>query len=101
MCFAVDGVYPSMAVATSGGKVLIHSPYSSSNETNDMKPRGAQSLGIAANLAQEQANESTQVRFLSTNKDIVALECGQLDPSRASDLLFIGSQTNLLVYDVE
>ena len=37
----VDGVYPSMAVATSGGKVLIHSPYQSSNEANDMKPQGA------------------------------------------------------------
>ena len=66
-----------------------------------MKPQGAQSLGIAANLAQERSDETSQVRFLSTNKDIVALECGQLDTSRASELLFIGSQTNLLVYDVE
>ena len=74
--FLVDGVYPSMAVATSGGKVLIHSPYYSQNEANDMKAQGAQSLGIAANLAQERSDETSQVRFLSTNKDIVALECG-------------------------
>ena len=66
-----------------------------------MKVQGAQSLGIAAGLAQERPDESNQVRFLNTNKDIIALECGQLDPSRASELLFIGSQTNLLVYDVE
>ena len=31
----------------------------------------------------------------------MALESGQLDPDRPNDLLFIGSQTNLLVYDVE
>ena len=41
------------------------------------------------------------MRFLNTNKEIVALESGQLDPSRSNELLFIGSQTNLLAYDVE
>ena len=88
-----------MALATAGGKVLIHSPYGASNDTN--QAIGAQSLGIAANLAQERAEDSSQIRFLNTNKDILALESGQLDPDRPNDLLFIGSQTNLLVYDVE
>ena len=41
-----------MAMATAGGKVLIHSPYSSQNEAaNDPGAQGTQSLGIAANLA--------------------------------------------------
>ena len=65
-----------MAVATSGGKVLIHSPFSSTNEANDLKFGGAQSLGIAAGLAQERPEDASQVRFLNTNKDIVALESG-------------------------
>lgn len=69
----VDGVYPSMAMATSGGKVLIHSPFNASNEGND---KGPKSLSIAAGLAQERSNESNQVKFLNTNKDIVALESG-------------------------
>ena len=37
---------------------------------------------------------------MNTNKDIVALFCGKLDPKKPDiDLLFIGSNTNLLVYD--
>ena len=39
-----------MALATSGGKVLIHSPYNSSNEAGINI--GTKSLGVAANLAQ-------------------------------------------------
>ena len=46
-------------------------------------------------------DDNAQVRYLNTNKDIVSLECGQLDPERAKDMLFIGSETNLLVYDVD
>ena len=92
-----------MAMATSGGKVLIHAPYGNSNEAASAAAGqlGAQSLGIAANLAQERQEDNSQVRFLNTNKDIVALESGQLDPARPNDFLFIGSQTNLLVYDVD
>jgi len=37
---------------------------------------------------------------LNTNKEIVALHCGCLDPKKPNiDLIFIGSNTNLLVYD--
>lgn len=87
-----------MAMVTSGGKILIHSPFNSTNEANDMGPK---SLSIAAGLAQERSNESNQVKFLNTNKDIVALESGQLDEGTPNELLFIGSQTNLLAYNVE
>jgi len=53
----VDGVHPSMALATSGGKVLIHSPYNSSNEA--AANVGLKSLGLAANLAQERPEDSS------------------------------------------
>ena len=37
---------------------------------------------------------------MNTNKDIVALFSGKLDPRKPDiDLLFIGSNTNLLIYD--
>ena len=37
---------------------------------------------------------------MNTNKEIVALSCGKLDSNRPdTDLIIIGSNTNLLVYD--
>lgn len=40
------------------------------------------------------------MQYLNTNKQIVALGCGPLDPRQSSlDILFMGSPTTLLVYD--
>lgn len=37
---------------------------------------------------------------MNTNKEIVALSCGKLDARKPeTDLVFIGSNTNILVYD--
>ena len=49
---SVDGVYPGMAMATSGGKILIHTPFNASNEE---EIQGTKGLGIAANFAHNQA----------------------------------------------
>ena len=38
------------------------------------------------------------ITFVNTNKQIVALSAGQLDPKRPQELLFIGSETNLQVF---
>lgn len=45
--------------------------------------------------------ESTNIKYLSTNKEIVAIESGALDLRKTNEMLFIGSKTNLLAYDVE
>jgi hypothetical protein len=37
-------------------------------------------------------------KFLNTNKEIVAMCTGRLDPSSPNEMLFIGSKTNLLAY---
>ncbi len=50
--------------------------------------------------ASGQPFESSEFKFLNTNKEIVALEAGQIDPDQAEEILFIGSRTNLLAYDV-
>lgn len=44
--------------------------------------------------------KESDIQFLNTNKEIVALACGKLNPKKEDiDLIFIGSNTNLLVYD--
>lgn len=91
---SVDGVYPAMAMAIAGGKVLIHSPFSSKAQQED----NASGLAVAASLAQNKDINPKQIQILNTNKDIVAIEAGQLDENRANELLFIGSKTNLLAY---
>lgn len=86
-------------MATSGGKILIHTPFNASNEES---VQGTKGLGIAANFAHNQNKAmSDQIRFLNTNKEINSLEVGALDPNRPNELLFIGSETNLLAYDLE
>ena len=39
-----------------------------------------------------------RVQVLNTNKEIVAMSSGPLNPAKDNDMLFIGSRTNLLVY---
>jgi Bardet-Biedl syndrome 2 protein len=40
-------------------------------------------------------------KFLNTNKEIIAMATGKLDSLSNNEMLFIGSRTNLLAYDVE
>lgn len=41
------------------------------------------------------------VTLLSFGQHITALTAGKLDPNLGNDVLLVGSQTNLLAYDVE
>lgn len=85
-----DGEHPALACATTGGRVLIHQPYINLQDGSNQKQ------GFNTQAAQQQ----NEIQFLNTNKNISALSCGALDPKNpASDLLLIGSSTNLLVYD--
>mmetsp|Transcript_51970 Transcript_51970/g.86425 ORF Transcript_51970/g.86425 Transcript_51970/m.86425 type:complete len:704 (+) Transcript_51970:55-2166(+) len=72
-----DGQYPSLAAATSAGKIFIHSPH-----TRD-------------------ENSAHEVRFLNINRRVTALTSGTLNPTLKRELLLVGTQTNLLAYDVE
>ena len=38
------------------------------------------------------------MKFLNTNKEIVAMSSGALNPGKNNEILFIGSKTNLLAY---
>ena len=69
-----DGFHPSLAYATTGGKVCIHSPHASGDQA--------------------------QIQYLNINKNITALTTGKLESDQHQDLLFIGTNTSLQAYDV-
>lgn len=76
----LDGLAPSLCGATAGGKIFVHSPTDASSTTT----------------------------HLNVNKDITALTVGALTHEQAqsnastsaSELLLIGTQSDLLAYDV-
>lgn len=83
-----DGKHPGIACATSGGRVLIHQPYINKKNPGDEQP------GV------DREAPLNEIQYLNTNKQINALGCGPLDPNQSKlDLLMIGSNTNLLIYD--
>lgn len=69
-----DGKHPSLAYATTGGKVCIHSPHASGDQA--------------------------QTQYLNINKEITALTTGQLDTESSRDTLLVGTNTSLQAYDV-
>eukprot|EP01039_Chlorochromonas_danica_P003873 gene3873-4231_t len=81
-----DGRTPSIACVTTGGKIILHSPHES------VGPEG----------------QLNSLRYLNLNRKISAISAGRLarddgNNSNANlpDLLFVGTQGNLLAYDVE
>mmetsp|Transcript_110890 Transcript_110890/g.192250 ORF Transcript_110890/g.192250 Transcript_110890/m.192250 type:complete len:718 (+) Transcript_110890:133-2286(+) len=72
-----DGQHPCLTAGTTAGKVLIHSPH---------------------NRAENAHNE---IMFLNINRKITAVVAGLLSPNLGHDVLMIGTQTSLMVYDVE
>lgn len=72
-----DGKHPSLTCATSAGKIFIHSPHEKNEESTN------------------------QVRFLNINRRITALASGALDATDDCEVLLVGTQTNLLAYNVE
>lgn len=76
-CYDEHGKLPSLTCATSAGKVFLHCPHS------------------------REEDYENDIRFLNINRKITALGAGRLDPTLARDVLLVGTQTNLLAYDVE
>lgn len=73
-----DGVHPSLVCSTAGGKLFVYSPHDSL------------------------ATSGRALRYLNLNWQANALAAGTIDPEGLGpDLLFAGSETNLLAYNVE
>jgi len=73
--FTDDGEKPSLTVATSAGKVLMHCPHEHNAKSGQHS-----------------------VRFLNINRKITAMTSGALDPKVSNDILMIGTQVGECVY---
>ncbi|XP_053742013.1 Bardet-Biedl syndrome 2 protein homolog [Synchiropus splendidus] len=81
-----DGVHPCLTAATQAGKVFIHNPH-----TRAQQPP-------AHRLSH--STQDSDVSLLNINQAVSCLTAGSLRPGTAGDTLLVGSQTNLLAYDV-
>lgn len=72
-----DGQHPCLTAGTTAGKVLIHCPHN------------------------RQENAQNEVMFLNINRKITSVVAGPLNPNLGHDVLMVGTQTSLMVYDVE
>ncbi|KAA8590505.1 hypothetical protein FQN60_014439 [Etheostoma spectabile] len=81
-----DGVHPCLTAATQAGKVFIHNPHA-----RGQKP-------VAHRLSQ--STQDSDISLLNINQAVTCLTAGTLGPNTTGDTLLVGSQTNLLAYDV-
>uniref|UniRef100_A0A9L0JX33 Bardet-Biedl syndrome 2 protein homolog n=1 Tax=Equus asinus TaxID=9793 RepID=A0A9L0JX33_EQUAS len=81
-----DGTHPCLAAATQAGKVLIHNPHTRSQH-------------FSASRVFQSPLES-DVSLLNINQAVTCLTAGVLNPELGYDALLVGTQTNLLAYDV-
>ncbi|XP_072278942.1 BBSome complex member BBS2 [Pyxicephalus adspersus] len=81
-----DGIHPCLTAATQAGKVFIHNPHSRNQR-------------VSSNRLIQSAQD-TDISLLNINQSVSCLTAGLLDPHQSCDSLIVGTQTNLLAYDV-
>ncbi|KAK6191700.1 hypothetical protein SNE40_003318 [Patella caerulea] len=79
-----DGLHTSLACATSAGKVFIHNPHK----------RGQKGAG-------RMTGAEGDVSLLNINQQVAAVSAGNLVSESQKDVLVVGTQTNILAYDVD
>lgn len=72
-----DGKNPSLACGTSGNRVFVWSPH------------------------KQGADGRVEVQYLNINRELKALHAARLDPSKAEDVLLVGSPSHILAFNVE
>lgn len=77
-------------------KVFVHTPHRRAN-----LPIGVLGGSIGHQSQLRVASSDSDTTLLTFGQHITSLTAGKLDGSRDNDILLIGSQTNLLAYDVE
>ncbi|KAJ9437047.1 Bardet-Biedl syndrome 2 protein-like protein [Diplonema papillatum] len=82
-----DGTHPALTCATSGGKIFVHCPHERpatiESRSHNMKP------------------EESPIKYLNINRQVTALKTGRYERAAKHDTLLIGTQTNLLAFNVE
>ncbi|XP_069496392.1 BBSome complex member BBS2 [Ambystoma mexicanum] len=81
-----DGVHPCLTAATQAGKVFIHNPHS-----RGQRPTAHRVV---------QSSQDSDISLLNINQSVSCLTSGVLNPALNYDTLVVGTQTNLLAYDV-
>ncbi|XP_006811161.1 BBSome complex member BBS2-like [Saccoglossus kowalevskii] len=81
-----DGQHPCLTCATTAGKVFVHNPHT----------RGAR-----GGRAVDDGAIDTDISLLNINQAVSAVEAGPLSVDAVNDTLMVGTQTNLLAYDVQ
>nr|XP_055029715.1 Bardet-Biedl syndrome 2 protein homolog [Misgurnus anguillicaudatus]XP_055029716.1 Bardet-Biedl syndrome 2 protein homolog [Misgurnus anguillicaudatus]XP_055029717.1 Bardet-Biedl syndrome 2 protein homolog [Misgurnus anguillicaudatus] len=81
-----DGIHPCLTAATQAGKVFIHNPH-----TRSQRP-------TAHRLSQ--STQDSDISLLNINQAVSCLTAGTMGPNTTGHTLLVGSQTNLLAYDV-
>uniref|UniRef100_A0A8C2B4A3 BBSome complex member BBS2 n=1 Tax=Cyprinus carpio TaxID=7962 RepID=A0A8C2B4A3_CYPCA len=81
-----DRIHPCLTAATQAGKVFIHNPH-----TRGQRP-------AAHRLSQ--STQDSDISLLNINQAVSCLTAGTLGPNTTGHTLLVGSQTNLLAYDV-
>eukprot|EP00794_Sanderia_malayensis_P016830 gene16830-18528_t len=81
-----DGKHPCLTAATTANKVFIHNPHSR--------------LNVGGRITESGSGTSSDINLLNINQHVSSICTGSLDDSER-DLLFVGTPTNLLAYDVE
>ncbi|XP_074769683.1 BBSome complex member BBS2 isoform X2 [Athene noctua] len=81
-----DGTHPCLAAATQAGKVFIHNPHARGQRTSTNR--------------MVQSSQDSDISLLNINQGITCLASGVLNPQLGYDCLLVGTQTNLLAYDV-
>ncbi|XP_068022668.1 Bardet-Biedl syndrome 2 protein [Melanerpes formicivorus] len=81
-----DGTHPCLAAATQAGKVFIHNPHARGQRTSANR--------------MVQSTQDSEISLLNINQGITCLTSGALNPQLGYDCLLVGTQTNLLAYDV-
>ncbi|XP_061177262.1 Bardet-Biedl syndrome 2 protein homolog isoform X1 [Saccostrea echinata] len=79
-----DGKHTALTCATAAGKVLIHNPHVKSQ-------RGGR----------VDSTSDSDVNLLSINQQVSSICAGRLNPNAVNDILAVGTQTNLLAYDID
>ena len=77
-----DGQHPSLACGTAGSKVFVHNPHT----------KAAAGGRVAVH--------DSDLSMLNMNQTVTSLCSGQLSSEHKRDILCIGTQTNVLAYDV-
>ncbi|XP_059569638.1 Bardet-Biedl syndrome 2 protein isoform X3 [Alligator mississippiensis] len=82
----LDGAHPCLAAATQAGKVFIHNPHARGQRSNFNRLM--------------QSSQDSDISLLNINQGVSCLTSGVLNPQLGYDCLLVGTQTNLLAYDV-